>query len=143
MRLWRMWRTYSLPSLPGPLWPEVVVPVRVPSLSQKEIFIIYSWNHLIMCKQMTAGKSRDKIISDVLLWTPSHGQAKAGQPARAYILQLCANTGCSLEDLLEVMDDREGWQEKVREIRAGGETWWWWHRSTWSYLTVCKWTNNV
>ena len=27
-------------------------------------------------------KSRDELISDVLLWTNSHGQAKAGRPAR-------------------------------------------------------------
>ena len=38
-------------------------------------------------------RRRDELISDVLLWTPSHGQAKAGCPARTYIQQLCANTG--------------------------------------------------
>ena len=32
------------------------------------------------------GRSRDKLISDVLLWTPSHGQAKAGWPARTYMI---------------------------------------------------------
>ena len=26
-------------------------------------------------------RSRDELISDVLLWTPSHGQAKAGRPS--------------------------------------------------------------
>ena len=57
-------------------------------------------------------RSRDKLISDVLLWTPSHGWAKVGWPARTYIQQLCADTGCSLEDLPEAMDDREGWQER-------------------------------
>ena len=30
-------------------------------------------------------RSRDELISDVLLWTPSHGREKAGQPARTYI----------------------------------------------------------
>ena len=35
-------------------------------------------------------RRRDKLISDVLLWTTSHGQAKAGWPARTYIQQLCA-----------------------------------------------------
>ena len=39
--------------------------------------------------------------------------------------QLCADTGCSLEDLPVAMDDKDGWQEKVREIRAGSMTWWW------------------
>ena len=56
------------------------------------------------------------------MWTPSHGQAKAGQPARTDIQQLCANTGCSLEDLPGVMHAREGWQERVKEIHAGGMT---------------------
>ena len=38
-------------------------------------------------------RSRDELISDVLLWTPSHGQAKAGPPAWTYIQQLCADKG--------------------------------------------------
>ena len=40
-------------------------------------------------------RSRDKLIIDVLLWTPSYGRAKAGRPARTYIQQLCDDTGCS------------------------------------------------
>ena len=48
-------------------------------------------------------RSRDELISDILLWTPSHGWAKLGRPASTYIQQLCADTGCSFEDLLEVM----------------------------------------
>ena len=34
-------------------------------------------------------RSKDELISDVLLWTPTYGQAKAGQPARTHIQQLC------------------------------------------------------
>ena len=30
-------------------------------------------------------RSKDKLISDVLLWNPSHGRAKTGRPARTYI----------------------------------------------------------
>ena len=33
-------------------------------------------------------RSRDEFTSDVLLWIPSHGRAKAGRPARTYIQQL-------------------------------------------------------
>ena len=55
-------------------------------------------------------RSRDELISDVLLWTPTHGREKAGRPARTYIQQLCKDTGCSLEDLPEVMNDREKWE---------------------------------
>ena len=71
-------------------------------------------------------RSRDKLISDALQWTPSYGQAKAEQPARTYIQQLCEDTGCSAEDLPEAMNDREEWRERVSDIHAGGTTWWWW-----------------
>ena len=69
-------------------------------------------------------RSRDKLISDVLLWTPTYGRAKAGRPARTYIQQLCEDTGCSPEDLPEAMNDREKWRERVRDIRATNTTWW-------------------
>ena len=71
--------------------------------------------------------SKDELISDVLLWTPAYGQAKAGRPARTYIQQLCEDTGCCPEDLPEVMNDREKWRERVRDIRTSGTTWWWWY----------------
>ena len=71
-------------------------------------------------------RSKDELISDVLLWTPTYGCAKAGRPARTYIQQLCEDTGCNLEDLPEAMNDREKWWERVRDIRASGATWWWW-----------------
>ena len=68
-------------------------------------------------------RSKDKLISDILLWTPSHGRAKAGRPARTYIQQLYADTGYSLEDLLGTMNDRDGWW---KEICVGSMTWWCW-----------------
>ena len=71
-------------------------------------------------------RSRDELISDVLLWTPTHGRVKAGRSARTYIQQLCEDTGCCPEDLPEVMNDREKWRERVRDIRATSTTWWWW-----------------
>ena len=70
--------------------------------------------------------SGDELISDVLLWTPAYGQAKAGQPTKTYIQQLYEDTGYSPEDLPEAMNDREKWRERVRDIRASGTTWWWW-----------------
>ena len=71
-------------------------------------------------------RSKDELISDVLLWTPTYGRAKAGRPARTYIQQLCEDMGCSPEDLPEVMNNREKWWERVRDIHASGTTWWWW-----------------
>ena len=55
-------------------------------------------------------RSGDVLISDALLWTPSHGRAKAGRPARTYIKQFSEDTGCSPEDLPEAMNDREEWR---------------------------------
>ena len=69
-------------------------------------------------------RTKDELISDVLLWTPAYGQAKAGRPARTYIQQLCEDTGCSPEDLPGAMNDREKWRERVSYIRASGTTWW-------------------
>ena len=73
-------------------------------------------------------RSRDELINDVLLWTPTYGREKAGRPARTYIRQLCEDTGCCPEDLPEAINDREKWRERVRDIRATSTTWGWWNR---------------
>ena len=59
-------------------------------------------------------RSRNELISDVLLWTPTHD--------RAYIQQLCEDTGCCPEDLPSAKNDREEWRERVRDIRATSAT---------------------
>ena len=82
--------------------------------------------------------SGDQLISDVLLLSPSHSQAKAGRPARTYVQQLCKDTGCSPVDLPGAMNNWEEWWERIRDIRAGGMTrwWWWWW---WSTLSPICW----
>ena len=67
-------------------------------------------------------RSMDELISDVLLWTSTYGQAKAGRSARTYIRQLCEDTGCSPEDQPKAMNYREKWREMIRDIRASGTT---------------------
>ena len=84
-------------------------------------------------------RSKDELISDVLLWTPAYGQAKAGRPAQIYIQQLCENTGCSPENLPKAMNDREKWRERVRDIHAGGTTWWWWWSLKTNIYTLVWW----
>ena len=102
-------------------------------------------------------RSRDELIRDVLLWTPTHGRAKSGRPAQTYIQQLCEDTGCCPEDLPRAMNDREEWRERVRDIRATSTTWWYiyiynyyyyyyyyyyycyyYYLLTWNYIIVCK-----
>ena len=87
-------------------------------------------------------RRRDELISDVLLWTPAYGRAKAGRPARPYIQQLCDDTGCSPEDLPEAMNDREKWRERVRDIRASDTTsWWWWCMCMYMHVSCIIFTN--
>ena len=69
-------------------------------------------------------RSKDEIVSDVLLWTPAYDQSKAGRPARTFIQQLCDDTGCNPEDLPKAMNDRETRRERVRDIRASRTSWW-------------------
>ena len=94
-----------------------------------------SWRQLPTKQQLYGHPSRklsrlderkDEFKSYVLLWSPSHGRAKAGRPAQTYIQQLCEDTGCSPGDVLEAMN--EGLRERVRDIRTDGLIRWWWER---------------
>ena len=79
-------------------------------------------------------RSRDELISDVLLWIPTRGRAKAGRPARTYIQHLCQDRGCCPE----AMNDREKWRERVRDIRATSTTRWWYiYIYIYIYICVC------
>ena len=71
-------------------------------------------------------RSKGKLISDVLLWTPLQEGARVGRPARTHPQKLCTYTRCSMEDLLRVMDNRDEWQDRIREIHASNMPWWWW-----------------
>ena len=73
-------------------------------------------------------RSKDELISDVLLWTPSHRWASIGWPTRTYLLQFYMDTGCSLEDLLETMNDRvNGERESGKSVQAA------WHDDIYIY----------
>ena len=59
-------------------------------------------------------RSKDELMNYVFLWTLRNGRTSVGRPARTYLIQLCADTGCSLENLPGVMNDRDGWGESQR-----------------------------
>ena len=69
----------------------------------------------------SAGEARTNLC-DVLLGTPLYGRASVGQPTRIYLQQFSTDTEYSLEDLPKAMDDRDKWQEGVREICASSAT---------------------
>ena len=58
-------------------------------------------------------RSKDELISNIPPWTPSHGWASVGWPARIYLQLLCADIGCSLEDLPKARDDRDEYWGRV------------------------------
>ena len=86
-------------------------------------------------------RSRDERIRDVLLCNPTHGRAKAGRPARTYLQQFCEDTGGSPEKQPKAMNDREGWQERVRDICADGRTRWWWYIYIYILIYSYVWCN--
>ena len=61
---------------------------------------------------VTPGEAKAKLVSNIHLWTPTHGHTKVGQPTRTYI----SSTGCSLEDKPRVIDDQVE-RERERERR--------------------------
>ena len=63
-------------------------------------------------------RSKDEFISDILLWTASHGRASVGRPTSTYLQQLCVDSGCSLEDLPGMMDDWDIWKESGKSVLA-------------------------
>ena len=71
-------------------------------------------------------RRKDELISDILLCSPTHGQACDSRPAETYVHQLCANRGFNIVDLSWPMGDKDGCRERVREIRAVNMNWWWW-----------------
>ena len=86
--------------------------------------------------QDTAGGARGKLISDILLSTPSHRHASFGRPTRTYLHQLSVDTGYTLEDLPGAMDDRDRLIDRVREIFTVSVTWWWWYICIYVYTII-------
>ena len=70
-------------------------------------------------------KSKDELMSDVLLWTLIHGPTSISKPARTDIHQLSTDTGCRQDDLSGAMDDRKRWWERVKELCAVCVAWSW------------------
>ena len=58
-------------------------------------------------------RSMGELISDVLLWTLSHGHASVNWPAWIYQKQLC--TDIDLEDQPGTIDDRDGEERESQQ----------------------------
>ena len=71
-------------------------------------------------------RSKNGLISDIFLWTPSDGRAGVKRLTRTYLQQIWSDTWCFLKGLPKAMNDRDEWKERVMEIRASCTAWWWW-----------------
>ena len=63
-------------------------------------------------------RSKDEVISDLILWTSKHGKVKVGRPSKTYIKQFTEDADCQLENLPRAMEDREYWGGRVNVVRA-------------------------
>ena len=62
--------------------------------------------------------SKLELASDVIIWQPTHGKRKRGQPRRTYVDQLVDDTLCDVNEIKKVMEDRDGWRKMVKNCRA-------------------------
>ena len=68
-------------------------------------------------------RSKDQVVSDLILWTPNHGKANVGRPSETYTKQLTGNADCQFEDLTRAMEDREYWRGRVNMVWAVCPIW--------------------
>ena len=62
-------------------------------------------------------RSKNEIISKVLLWEPNHGKRISGKPRRTFVDQLADDSNVSKVDLATAMEDRNYWKERVIAVR--------------------------
>lgn len=67
-------------------------------------------------------RNKEEVCSDLLLWQPTHGKPKAGRPSRTYYQQIADDIGCIPTDLPYIMNDRDEWKKRVRQIRDNHST---------------------
>ena len=68
-------------------------------------------------------RSKNEVISDLILWSPKHGKRKVGRPNKTFVRQLTDDVNCELEDLPKLMEDRTLWKDRVKLVRAIRPIW--------------------
>ena len=63
-------------------------------------------------------RSKDELISSLLLWKPMHGHTSRGRPCKTYVDLLCEDTGLNAQELQAAMMDRDIWRQRIRVARA-------------------------
>ena len=78
-------------------------------------------------------RTRDKPLSDVLLWTFEHVYISVGLFARTFIssVRKCDRVWRTIWKI----DDRDGWRKRVREMHAVRVNWWLWQMDWTVYMS--------
>ena len=64
-------------------------------------------------------RAKQELTSNLLLlWSPSRGRRRVGHPAITYIDQICRDKGCLPNDLPALLQDCDGWHDKLMNARA-------------------------
>ena len=63
-------------------------------------------------------RSNNELVSDVLLWTPKHDQRSRGRPAKTFVDQMIEDIEYEMEELINVMENRNEWKKRVLECRV-------------------------
>ena len=81
----------------------------------KIVVVWWLTSHLTDYPSKVGWRSKDELMSDVLLWTFTHGHTSISQPTKTYIDQPCQ----TLRAILRTYKiDWDGWQETVKGICA-------------------------
>ena len=67
--------------------------------------------------------SKNRFISEIFSWTPTHGHASISWPAKTYIYDFGKDIWCCLVDVPSVMADRDGWWESKESVLS--VCFWW------------------
>ena len=101
----------------------------------------YLPNHSIKTSKTYCRRSKNKLISDVFLWTPTQGHISVGWQAKTYIDKLFVITVCWQEELPKVMINRAAWHERIKGIYFAGIPLWLWQVVFFNTLyCVFQWT---
>ena len=60
-------------------------------------------------------RSKHELVSDVILWQPSYGNASGGRPSPTYVDQLADDASCPQKNLATAMEeDKMEWRKQIR-----------------------------
>ena len=61
-------------------------------------------------------RSKNEVVSDLVLWEPKHGKNSIGGQAGTFVDLLEVDTGVLRDCLPAAIDDRVGWRKRAREV---------------------------